>query len=561
MAFIKVLYSGMIRRVNVVHPLSWLDLEALIRTTHNIPRTSRLLVAYIDEDGDPISIDSDNELSDFIRDYTKDGKSPKLIVNVRGIDHDSFEIITHTEVNGASAGDNASVKRPLPPYSEPSIDVDTASVHSNPRNIDLQVHSTEDKGEAPSYSAVHVAEDGERAERARQEEEARILAGVEAVKKILEEERGRIEAEDQAFKEAEKESRGETEEAEANRKAEEAYQAFLSQIQPLVDQLISALEANPHLVRRLTTELKATLSQRNFGLLISGSEPNEAGTTGHETCGQFCHRGRFHGCASEHTNKAAVWTHAICNSCDKSLVRGCRYVCSTCGDYDLCHECYARRTEVHDVAHTFEIWTDPNQRWYGVVCDGCNRRNFLGNRFVCLSCDDYDLCTRCHGQLPSIHPVDHEFAKLGDPAARHFSVICDGCHTKGFGGARYKCINCADFDLCVRCYRKGIVSHPQGHKFCKIEVAVSRDDNLVTLPRVAPSPPFASGAATTFTAPVAKEELTKPLESLAQKAGVDPRVDILIDMGFGEDKVKLAEALRRYGSVQRVVEKLLASQM
>ena len=74
-------------------------------------------MSYIDDDGDPIVLDSNEELLDFLKNYAKDGKSPKLHVNVRDGDQDSFEIITRKEVNVA-AGDNASIKSLLPPYSE-----------------------------------------------------------------------------------------------------------------------------------------------------------------------------------------------------------------------------------------------------------------------------------------------------------------------------------------------------------------------------------------------------------------------------------------------------------
>ena len=54
-----------------------------------------------------------------------------------------------------------------------------------------------------------------------------------------------------------------------------------------------------------------------------------------------------------------------------------------------------------------------------------------------------------------------------------------------------------------------------------------------------------SSAATERAAPVAKEE------------PIDPRVDMLASMGFGSDKAVFAELLRRYGSVERVIEILV----
>lgn len=50
-------------------------------------------------------------------------------------------------------------------------------------------------------------------------------------------------------------------------------------------------------------------------------------------------------------------------------------------------------------------------------------------------------------------------------AARHLGVVCDGCQTRDFSGVRYRCMSCADYDLCQTCYdcRNGF--HPPSHSF------------------------------------------------------------------------------------------------
>lgn len=44
-----------------------------------------------------------------------------------------------------------------------------------------------------------------------------------------------------------------------------------------------------------------------------------------------------------------------------------------------------------------------------IACDGCGRFPIKGTRFKCVSCEDYDLCECCKNQ--SIHP-EHDFAVI-----------------------------------------------------------------------------------------------------------------------------------------------------
>jgi len=48
----------------------------------------------------------------------------------------------------------------------------------------------------------------------------------------------------------------------------------------------------------------------------------------------------------------------------------------------------------------------------------------------------------------------------------HEGVICDGCDKKNFIGKRYKCFICADYDLCASCYEKNV--HHDDHPFIEI---------------------------------------------------------------------------------------------
>lgn len=53
-------------------------------------------------------------------------------------------------------------------------------------------------------------------------------------------------------------------------------------------------------------------------------------------------------------------------------------------------------------------------RHTGVICDGCQERDFTGMRYRCLICPDFDLCEACYVQRTSIHP-NHPFEAIFQP--------------------------------------------------------------------------------------------------------------------------------------------------
>lgn len=76
----------------------------------------------------------------------------------------------------------------------------------------------------------------------------------------------------------------------------------------------------------------------------------------------------------------------------------------------------------------FEFQPRPTPQWsagdslpkhIGVWCDVCRRRNFAGTRWKCGNCANYDLCDRCH-EIPSIrhqHNPGHVYVELDRPVA------------------------------------------------------------------------------------------------------------------------------------------------
>ena len=69
---------------------------------------------------------------------------------------------------------------------------------------------------------------------------------------------------------------------------------------------------------------------------------------------------------------------------------------------------------------------------------------------------------------------DGQRMERADPSAiagKHKGFACDSCHASDFGGIRFHCTECEDFDLCARCHANGAAprSHEASHKMLAIE--------------------------------------------------------------------------------------------
>jgi len=77
---------------------------------------------------------------------------------------------------------------------------------------------------------------------------------------------------------------------------------------------------------------------------------------------------------------------------------------------------------------------DAEVEHFGVVCDGCNASPIRGPRFKCQSCPDFDLCESCHAKKADFHGGDcanHEFQRVHSnihacPMKGWFKGMCKG---------------------------------------------------------------------------------------------------------------------------------------
>ncbi|KAF9162476.1 hypothetical protein DFQ26_003530 [Actinomortierella ambigua] len=195
-----------------------------------------------------------------------------------------------------------------------------------------------------------------------------------------------------------------------------------------------------------------------------------------------------------------VHKNVYCDVC-LNTIRGTRFKCLDCNNYDLCQTCIASADKLHP-NHTFGAIKKPNGAIQSSVvvvdhsttmssssssssssserpakhmasCDIC-LNHIVGTRHKCYQCPDYDLCQGCL-RLASTHHKGHNFIPIAFPGqidikvdqTPHYGVVCDGCNQDIYG-VRYKCGNCADYDLCGNCEAKEAHGHDPNHIFLKI---------------------------------------------------------------------------------------------
>lgn len=213
-----------------------------------------------------------------------------------------------------------------------------------------------------------------------------------------------------------------------------------------------------------------------------------------------------------------------CNSCypvnarNNYPIKGVRYKCLDCYDFDLCDKCERNGVSVenHNSLHTMVKIIKPSactkhpelmkkesskqkrstKLHYGIFCDSCHPEGksfstpIKGCRYKCLQCEDFDLCEDCEarGFTNNIHKSDHIMAKVSTPVNARFSlsnfiksadeeppnfpnIYCDFCCEEGkpnsivAKGVCYCCTICADFHMCETCHtqNKENLSHKSFH--------------------------------------------------------------------------------------------------
>ncbi|CAG0899779.1 unnamed protein product, partial [Darwinula stevensoni] len=176
-----------------------------------------------------------------------------------------------------------------------------------------------------------------------------------------------------------------------------------------------------------------------------------------------------------------------CTECEGSI-KGYRYKCLKCRDYDLCTRCEAASKHLqHRMLRMppkceSQVPVPSDQLTPSPQADPAPRMTAAGRapylcrcgemcrgkpRYVCLQCPSYGHCPQCEARKTH---KEHIMLRVPEPAFTIkylLGLTCDECGN-AISDLRYRCLTCPDFHLCPACEERKVHSiHPMLRLFSR----------------------------------------------------------------------------------------------
>ncbi|GBB99764.1 hypothetical protein RclHR1_03620013 [Rhizophagus clarus] len=211
-------------------------------------------------------------------------------------------------------------------------------------------------------------------------------------------------------------------------------------------------DINEHILSRIVNENYAIFNDLTYGPSFGCADLILRGDSGH--CMKDSYEKQIRGASPE-----SDLHYGVCCDCCNYTIRGMRWKCLSCENYDLCQVCRPKLyIHLHPDDHEFRLIPHsetsdraPQYSIHFVRCDSCN--NLInGVRWKCTFCENYDLCQDCksesltvHGHPSNDHPNNHVFQPIGYPSYYDIEdddpVICDYCESACSGNICHRCAN------------------------------------------------------------------------------------------------------------------------
>ena len=168
---------------------------------------------------------------------------------------------------------------------------------------------------------------------------------------------------------------------------------------------------------------------------------------------------------------------------NKHAVRGTRYKCAVCPDFDLCEQCEtdqsfkpaATSAQGHHSSHPMVKIRIP----YTDVKVDLARNSPPPPSSPATTAVESPSAAMIpipaeRRSVQSIPRTIRMSRRMSVDAGLHPHVICDGCDRNIFG-IRYKCATCPDYDLCSNCHSTIESFHNVRHAFYQLKTPIRRD--------------------------------------------------------------------------------------